>query len=376
MPMNIVREYPGSAGRLRRVASALATIAGGVLILAGLLAAVLPILYLAVAVASLGLGGRGPAPDVQITVYAVAAATLVSLGLWLVRGKRQLVLFLRRFGFVEATQAVTFAVVRALGAHWRLVTLDDSEVSPVGVRKRMRWLSIAVGLVAATGVAWAISWLAGGGLDALVGEATKGALRGATLRDVLPRMVVWFFVVPVILMIAVTLLIFIPAAFGGAVAIFAWSSYGAIRAAERAKTVQITDEAQIERAAAAVLRRSRGIVGPRLAVARVVSAIWQPVVRRLISASSAVIIDVSEPTRNLLWEIETLTPEMRSRCILVGEQAHLDRMTTGAAEPESSPRARLLRLLDGEQVLAYSSEKENLMRFARSLHARLDTLRL
>jgi len=110
-------------------------------------------------------------------------------------------------------------------------------------------------------------------------------------------------------------------------------------------------------------------------VVTVASSIWQPVVRRLTSVSSAVIIDVSEPTNNLLWEIETLAPEMRSRCILVGEQTRLVRMTTGTAEQESSPRARLLRLLDGEQVLAYSSDKGNLTRFARSLHARLDSLR-
>ena len=49
-------------------------------------------------------------------------------------------------------------------------------------------------------------------------------------------------------------------------------------------------------------------------------------------------------------------------------------MTTDAAQPESSTQARLLRLLEGEQVLAYSGEPQELRRFARSLYARLGAL--
>src|SRR2546423_15595843 len=98
MPVSIVYEYPAPAEPLRRAGSVLVSMAGGVLILAGLLAAILPILYLVMAVASLGSGQRGPAPDVQVVVYAAAAATLVYLGLWLVRGKRRPGVFLRKVG--------------------------------------------------------------------------------------------------------------------------------------------------------------------------------------------------------------------------------------------------------------------------------------
>jgi hypothetical protein len=44
------------------------------------------------------------------------------------------VLFLRRFGYDDATGAVTFAVNRTIGSTYRLVTLDDAEVAPLGVR--------------------------------------------------------------------------------------------------------------------------------------------------------------------------------------------------------------------------------------------------
>lgn len=375
MAVSIVHEYPAPREPLRRLGNALVSILGPSLIVIGLGASILPILYLAIGIAELDLGKGFPAPDANVATTAAVAVTSLIVGLRLVRGKRRLVLFLRRFGFVDATQAVTFAVVRALGRNWRLVTLDDAEVSPVGVRKRMRWLSVAAGVAAVAVVALALLWVLSGGVDTLLSDATKDAMRGATLRDFLPRLLAGFLFVPMILLIGVVLIVFIPAAFAGAVAIFAWSSYRAIRRAERAKTVQIAEEAQIEPRTSAVLRGSRGIVGPRLAVAKVASSIWQLVVRRLASVSSAVVVDISEPTKNLLWEIEMLGSEMRARCILVGEQAHLLRMTTGPAVQESSPQARLLKLLDGEEVLAYSSGKRELARFARSLRARLDALR-
>jgi len=263
-------------------------------------------------------------------------------------------------------------VVKALGGSWRLVTLDDAEVSPVGSGKGLRWLSIAVGLAAVAVIAGALFWVFGGGLEEFSGKTAEHLMRGATLSEILVGVFLVIVILPLILGIVVGLFIVVPAGFALGVAVFAWSSYGAIRRAERAKTVQITDEAQIERAASAVLRRSRGIVGPGLAVARVASSIWQAVVQRLAAVSSAVLIDVSEPTDNLIWEIEKLKSGMRSRWILVGEQEHLRRMTAG--EKQSAPQAKLLRVLDGEEILAYSSDRRDLPRFARSLRAKLETL--
>jgi hypothetical protein len=242
-------------------------------------------------------------------------------------------------------------------------------VAPVGTRKRMRWLAIVAGLIGVVVIAWGLFWVFGGSFETLMGDTAKGAMKGATLRDFLPKL--FAAIIVLIVVGAITLLlILVPVGFAGAVAIFAWSSYGAIRRAESAKTVPIATEAQLEQTVLAIARRSRRIIGPRLVVAKVASSIWQPTVRRLASVSSAVIIDISEPTDSLLWEIETLRPDMRSRCILVGEQDRLRSMTAGG----SSPQARLLRLLDGEQVLAYPSDKRDLRRFARSLHARLEAL--
>jgi hypothetical protein len=373
MPLDIVYEYPAPTGWLKRLMGTLVTLLGGLLILVGLFASITPIIYVGGTIFALVTGKEIRAPEPAFIIAAVVMVLSLTIGLWLVRGKRRLVLFLRKFGFTGATQAVTFAVVKALGRNWRLVTLDDAEVAPVGTRKRMRWLAIVAGLIAVVVIAWGLFWVFGGSFENLMADIAKRAMKGATLKDFLGKIIVAMVLLIVVGGLALVAILF-PVGFAGAVAIFAWTSYGAIRRAESAKTVPIAAEAQLEETALAIARRSRRIIGPRLVVAKVASPIWQPTVRRLASVSSAVIIDISEPTDSLLWEIETLRQEMRSRCILVGEQDRLRRMAEGAAQPGSSPQARLLRLLDGEQVLAYPSDKPDLRGFARSLHARLEAL--
>src|SRR5262245_22569210 len=102
MPIHIVSGYP-APGLVRRLASALVSLLGGVLILVGLLASIVPVIYIVVVVADLLTGKRVPAPEMQFVITTAVAAASLAAGLWLVRGKRRLVLFLRRFGFTGAT---------------------------------------------------------------------------------------------------------------------------------------------------------------------------------------------------------------------------------------------------------------------------------
>jgi hypothetical protein len=76
---------------------------------------------------------RAEAPGLITAVAVAIGSGLVTLriGLAFVRGRRRTELFLRRFGHVEATEAVTFAASR-VGRSWRLVTLDDDRIAPVG----------------------------------------------------------------------------------------------------------------------------------------------------------------------------------------------------------------------------------------------------
>src|SRR5690242_16149628 len=108
MPFHIVDEVPAPARPLRRLASALALLLGSVLILAALVSAITPVVYLVTVVIDVAGGKRISAPGTYLLLDTLFTAASLIAGLWLIRGKRRLVLFLRRFGFVEATQAVTF----------------------------------------------------------------------------------------------------------------------------------------------------------------------------------------------------------------------------------------------------------------------------
>jgi uncharacterized membrane protein len=58
-------------------------------------------------------------------------ATGLLLGGRLLHLRRRFVLFLRRFGYTEATRTVSRAAAR-IGGLWRMITLDDAQIVPIG----------------------------------------------------------------------------------------------------------------------------------------------------------------------------------------------------------------------------------------------------
>ena len=71
----------------------------------------------------------------------------IRVGLRLLRGERDLILFLRRFGPSDTTKAVTFAARKTVAGSWRLVTLDDAQIAPLGIGAGTRRAYSAVTLV-------------------------------------------------------------------------------------------------------------------------------------------------------------------------------------------------------------------------------------
>jgi hypothetical protein len=158
--------------------------------------------------------------------------------------------------------------------------------------------------------------------------------------------------------------------------VFFKSSSDAVRQAEEAKAGEIRSTHEIGAVTGSVAQQSRKIFSPRLVVLKVDSSVWKETVSSLASLSSVPLIDVSEPTENLLWEIQELTGQFGSRCVFVG---HYDRVRRLAAHAEEAPSPgalndRLAILLDGQEVLAYTTDRHGMKRFARALRAKLQTL--
>ena len=401
----------------------LGTLAGGIVLTIGLLASAVAF-PTTILVASFVIGWLSeqegemdpwpsedvPVPEILLAwaVSAPIAIVALKVGLRLLRGDRELVLFLRRFGFDDATRAVTYAASKTIGGSWRLVTLDDAEIAPIGVARGTaalfgvgRFIATATGKLGQAVVRlfpyavlamWAIV-----GLEFLRAEDWRTVLDDGTLDpyfDTLQAVGQLRFPFDAVgsdlpglfaLVVIAAALAGIAAAVG-AVAIllsllflpiflFVSSSADAVRQAEAAKTSQIRTAMDADAAAATIAARSRKVFAPRLVVLRVATPVWQETVSRLLDVSAVPLIDLSDPTENVLWELEELTRRFGPRCLIVGQR---ERVVRFADAPETAAPGsldeRLRALLDGQEVLAYTTDRRGMRRFARALRGKLLTV--
>jgi tetratricopeptide (TPR) repeat protein len=400
MPVNVVLDYPTRHTLRPLLRRLIGTLAGGALVVAGIVATLglLPAGFLVLA--ALGDASQGDLPGSDAEIFTVAAGLLaIAVGGWrvglrLLRGERELVLFLRRFGYHDATQVATFAATRTIGRSWRLVTLDDAAVAPVGVASGLAGAARVAGVVRTGGPKvfellkrifiigwWASAAIVGyayfqdGTLEPEIDSFTT-LLSGHLPLDAIEPTVsgavavagiffaLFFVAVCVLALAGVAALVLSPILFAGG------SVLNAVSAAEQAKVRRVDDLAAIEQVVDALDAGSRKVLAPRLVVLHVASELWQQTVSRLASVGSLTIIDVSEPTENLLWEIQELTDRLGPRCVFV---AHHERIGALIADPPpaGSLQERLLGFLDGRDVLAYGTDRDAVRRFARALRDNL-----
>ncbi|GAB3430328.1 hypothetical protein [Flindersiella endophytica] len=397
MPIHVItdRQPAHRPARARRGAGSLL---GGAFLLAGLAASVPAFVLVLYAVFSLVASGElfsgiGDATRERLTVLLVSTGLLAAfgpfIGIHLMRGRRVLVLFLRRFGYTETTEAVT-AAARSIGRFWRLVTLDDAEIAPIGVgaarsinaiargvdSTSKAWKAIRHGLGRLTGLVFvgalgtaAYAYHQSGELDALIEPSGSTAVR---LFQVLVVLLAALLALTACLALLPLLQL---AALPFAVpAMFVSSVVGSVRAADNAKAGVIRNLRELEPTARAIVKQSRRILAPRLIVLRVETAVWRAVVGRLVAASRIVLVDVSEPTENLLWEIEELRRKANVRCVFICHHHKLPALL--GADGGYAPWAvqRLRALLDGTDVLAYAVDPAGVRRFTHALRAAFEAV--
>ena len=353
-----------------------------VLVLIGLLLAVPALALLILLPLATFTGGRTSAGNwLALVALGAGSVIVLALGLRVVRGRRQLVVFLRKFGFNDASRALTFAVSGALGRRWRLVTLDDSQIEAVGVSGRTRvawglgrWLSLAA---LAAVVFLAARWWFGGGVEDLVSGIFDDARTSAEESGANPiaaaigALIVGLLVGLVVLGV-ILVLIFGAISTLGVATVASWRADRAVRRAEGAKALVIADAAAIAPTVGRVLGGARAIQAPRLVVLKVADAVWRDVVHRLAAEADVALVDVSDPTEYLVWEVATLQrDDVRARPLLVGLR---DRVEALAAPGGDTAAAQLRERLRGGEVLVYDDpdDRRAMRRFARSLAAALE----
>jgi hypothetical protein len=375
-------------------------VAGSALLLAGSIAVPGAVVVSVLRSRAASQGNSAEPGNLRVALLVLALSVLGAFaGVRLIRGARNLVLFLRRFGYSDATRAVTFAALGALAGSWRVVTLDDAAVSPVGVSSRTKQLF----RLGRTGVETAVVWplrLLYGAVIAAFWAAAAGMAGIAVLRARQHKSVTVLFssllsnqpvpgdvkVFHILLWVVVVACAAPTAAFivlGSAYLTFAVSFHIAasasrsMRGAEAASRASIETAQQLRAVTRSIQRRARRIFSPRLVVVTVRSDLWQRAVQQLASRVPVIVVDVSKPTDNLLWEIENLLPEFGPRCVLIGHYDEACRLATN--NPHAAPRGpmagRLASLLEGREVLAYTNDDQGMRRFARALRAKLESVR-
>jgi hypothetical protein len=304
-------------------------------------------------------------------VCTIVALACLGLGLRLLRGKRRLVLFLRRFGFADATRAVSFAATKATGRSWRLVTLDDEKVKAVGgpaTGRRLAIIIAALALVLFISFVW--EWVHIPSINSVTQQmlANSGAPSKPTNLNGAAQELVIGIAATLAIMADLFGTVFWASVAGLSVLLLVRAYFLATRA-ERAKAIRIGSQQEVRDRSQAIKRRASRIYAPRLVVATVANPFWQEAVHSFARASAVVIIDVSVPSENLRWEINTLLPIMGQRCILVG---CLDLLTEQRQDGQAVFTSPLERDIDGHDVLAYRPDKSGVRHFSHALEATIE----
>ena len=425
MAVTVVLKHP-RRHLLRRAWRQLVAFWAGTLVVIGALATCVAFSIGLALVMGVVLGGSEPADDgnpwIKEMLLALGVSTPIAIvgirvGLRLLRGERKLVLFLRRFGHSDTTKAVTFAARKTVGGSWRLVTLDDEQIAPLGIgagtrraystarlvsrawhvflqlpeflmKKRVIPLTFSTMLaifaleLLRAAPDWSAAWE--DGTFAPYGDTLGSLLRAEIPFDAIGLSFPGVFAVVAIIgalevAALLVLVVAVPALVVLALVLFPVihiidRSAAAAKKAEESTRHPIHVEHEIRPAAQAVVQRSRSVFAPRLVVLRVATRVWRQTVEGFAAVCSAPLIDLSDVSENVLWEIEEMTRRFGPRCLFVGRHDLVLWLADSPTAGLGSKEKRLLRLLDGDEVLAYTTDWRGMRRFARSLRSKLLTV--
>ncbi len=261
-------------------------------------------------------------------------------------------LFLRRFGYQKATSTMSRVLAGRTGRPWRVVTLDDRNTA-VSSGRRWTWLLLVV--VTGLALAAALDWVASARLSNYTAPLAFIVSPDAINIDLGENQRIASGASAAIIVLAALAVVV------GGVGLL---GFGSAYRARRQASVTIHSEYELAQVTHQISRRGRRIFAPRLSV--VSTKDWQPTVTTLAGICDVLIIDVSNPSQNIVWELENTRSD---RWVLVCDDRGHSTLITD--RPRPAHVGRLLELIDGHTVLIYGRRHR---RFVRSLRRRLTTV--
>lgn len=98
------------------------------------------------------------------------------------------------------------------------------------------------------------------------------------------------------------------------------------------------------------------MMAPQTIIARVDDSLWQQTVSAALDQTPAVLIDVSDPTASLQWEIEQLRKSSH-KCVFIAERDHLC-LWTERSSGDSEAQSSIMNLVGNDEVLTYSAQSK------------------
>ncbi len=299
--------------------------------------------------------------------YLIWTACLVE---YLEISKKVPALYLRRFGLSIANESVIAALERTLGVRYRVIALDDSNFTEIGVPKVTRKIIKVLGIaILSIGIIlWAhysAKWFASYTDPSAWTRSAAMFLRTGGMSFYFERLSVMFsFLFG--LMTFFLLLIFL-------VLIHKTSGQKVFRKSDLSKLKD-----RIEMLSSLMLRP--GIFAPQTTVVLAKDKYWKLTVEMLSRQVGAIILDISVPTENLIWELEQCTKISSSKIILIGEKRLLMEWSSSdegwASEllaREEKTKAKMMQLIKDRTILVYNpGDQKTSLFFAQNLHRLLD----
>jgi len=280
----------------------------------------------------LGIGAQasGALPQLAILLSPV----FVLVGWMLAAGRKELVLFLRRFGNETLNDSVRDLVQAVLRKRARLVTLDDSAFVPIGPR----WSGFAVSLIPSGIVLAAIAL----GYEGFAKVAQSELTDETPFGDALALIQVGIIFIGLVACLAAVLL------------------FVAALRAHFIGRMSVQDERSRARAMRRLrklgsLLRAPVIAAPMATVVSVTDAEWQATVASIARMCDVTLIDISEPRENIRWELATLI-EARVRVVLLAQREAIARWweTTGS-DADAQLAAQMRSLASGLPLVKYDA---------------------
>ena len=335
--MHVVEQIPETQIRMESLASKIVRISLGVILLtmAALYVLLLVALTTDIMVLHPGIYTTGCRLFMRTRNVAILIF-IIYVGLNLLSTRKHSVVFLRRFG-LDVNSVVSRVIQKGLGRRFRFVTLDDGKFPAVDVPALERWAGrLGPPVIAALVVLGALV-----ARQSLSQQHSSNGAYAQTAAQMSAVMGYWVAIFWTLVMLA-------------------WVHLRRVRLKSR---YDIRREGQLTSFLLDIRTLDRwrlrlSFLGPEAVVAKVSDSLWQRCVSDVSELLGLVLIDVSDPTPNLQWEIERSRGEAL-RCVFIAERSRLQSWVGNTPDPAAATAGEAVAKLIGEdRVLVYEGDQK------------------